>query len=96
MKENSSFVTNSFLLMQNYPNPFNPTTSIRYSLPTNSYVTLKIYDILGKEICTLVNKYQDAGYHYTLFDAANLPSGVYFYKLQAGMHSDTKKLIILK
>jgi hypothetical protein len=85
-----------FSLSQNYPNPFNPTTVIHYQLPVNSFVTLKIYDILGREVATLINGRQSAGYYNATFKATNLPSGVYFYRLQAGTYSATKKLLLLK
>lgn len=85
-----------FRLNQNYPNPFNPSTVISYQLPVNSAVTLKIYDVLGREIKTLVNERQTAGNHSIIFNAKNLPSGVYLYKLQAGTYTETKKLTVLK
>ncbi|MCL4511930.1 MAG: YCF48-related protein [Bacteroidetes bacterium] len=83
-------------LEQNYPNPFNPTTTIGYQLPLNNFVTLKIYDILGREIATLVNGRETAGMHTVTFDASKLPSGVYFYRLEAGAYHDTKKVLLLK
>lgn len=85
-----------FALYQNYPNPFNPTTVINYQLPVNSFVTLKVYDVLGREIATLVNERQTAGTHNVIFNASKLPSGMYFYRLQAGTYSNTKKLLLLK
>jgi Secretion system C-terminal sorting domain/Glycosyl hydrolases family 18 len=86
----------SFSLMQNYPNPFNPTTTISYELSTNSFVTLEVYDILGREVATLAKGRENAGSHSVTFDGSRLPSGVYFYRLQAGTFSDTKKLVIVK
>lgn len=85
-----------FILDQNYPNPFNPTTRISFYVPQNSFVTLKIYDLLGTEISTLVNEDRVAGYHKIEFDATQLSSGIYFYKLSAGNFSDMKKMTILK
>ena len=85
-----------FSLSQNYPNPFNPSTVITYQLPLNSHVTLKIYDALGREVQTLVNERQNAGSHSVTFNSINLPSGVYFYRLEAGSHVATKKLLLLK
>jgi xylan 1,4-beta-xylosidase len=85
-----------FELKQNFPNPFNPTTMIDYQLPKNSNVTLKVYDVLGREVSTLVNQKQGAGVYNVAFNANNLPSGVYFYRVTAGSFSDTKKLLLLK
>ncbi len=95
-KNDNSNIPKTFFLGQNYPNPFNPTTTINYQLPTNNYVTLKVYDILGKEVTTLVNKEMNAGNHNVKFDAAKLSGGIYFYRLTAGSFSETKKLVIIK
>jgi uncharacterized delta-60 repeat protein len=89
-------IPKEFALFQNYPNPFNPTTGIGYQLSANSYVTLKVYDVLGREVRTLVSERQTAGSHSVTLYAANLPSGVYFYRLEAGRYHDTKKLLLLK
>jgi len=87
----------NFKLFQNYPNPFNSSTNISYSLRVKSLITLRIYDIAGKEITTLENGYKLAGEHKILFDAVNLSSGIYFYSLSADNKLiETKKLIILK
>jgi hypothetical protein len=90
-----------FSLSQNYPNPFNPSTKIKYSIPSNvkrgtSKVTLKIYDVLGNEIATLVNEEKPAGSYEAKFDASTLPSGIYFYRLQAGSFVETKKMVLMK
>ena len=85
-----------FSLNQNYPNPFNPLTHISWQSPTSGWQTLKIYDVLGNEIVTLVDEYRNSGYYELEFDASNLPSGIYFYKLNTGNYTDTKKLILLK
>ncbi len=85
-----------FTLYQNFPNPFNPITRITWQSPVGSWQTLKVYDILGREISILVNEYKPAGKYQVEFDASNLPCGVYFYRMQAGNFSATKKLIILK
>jgi hypothetical protein len=85
-----------FVLTQNYPNPFNPTTKIGYNLPESGYVTLKIYDVLGNEVASLVNETETAGNHFQEFNAAQLPSGTYIYRLTAGTLAETKKMILLK
>ena len=86
----------SYNLYQNYPNPFNPSTLISYQLPASAFVVLKVFDVLGREIETLVNEHQNAGKHSVQFNAAKLPSGVYFYKLEAGNYNNTKKLLLIK
>jgi hypothetical protein len=86
----------SYSLSQNYPNPFNPNTIIRFQIKDSRFVKLKIYDILGKEISTLVNEKMQPGTYEVKFDGSRLASGVYFYKLQAGDFQETKKLVLLK
>ena len=83
-------------LYQNYPNPFNPSTKISWQSPVSSWQTLKVYNILGREVATLVNDYKPAGNYEVEFDASNLPSGIYFYRLKAGSFVQTKKMILLK
>lgn len=85
-----------FTLYQNYPNPFNPTTKIKYQVPELTQVRVTVYDVLGKEIKTLVNEEKPAGIYELEFDGTSLPSGVYLYRIEAGMYSDTKKFILLK
>jgi hypothetical protein len=85
-----------FELAQNYPNPFNPVTTIRYQIPTAETVNLKVYDILGKEVATLVNGRQEAGSYTVPFNAVRLASGVYFYRLQAGGFVETRKMLLVK
>lgn len=85
-----------FSLSQNFPNPFNPTTVISYQLPTASRVNLKVFDMLGREVATLVNGQMEAGVHQVSFDASRLASGVYIYQLQAGSYVASKKLVLLK
>ena len=87
---------NTFMLEQNYPNPFNPSTMISYHLPVNSNVSLRIFDMLGREITTLVNEEQSAGRKEVRWNASGAPSGIYFYRLQTGTYSETKKLILVK
>ncbi|MCB9247637.1 MAG: T9SS type A sorting domain-containing protein [Ignavibacteriales bacterium] len=85
-----------FTLYQNYPNPFNPTTAIKYSIPDNHIVKLCVYDILGREVKVLVNEYQHKGYYEIKFEASDLSSGIYFYRLSSGKYIETKKLVLLK
>ena len=89
-------VPRKFSLFQNYPNPFNPSTKISYSLPKESFVTLKVYDVLGNEIVTLVNEKKSVGNYEVNFDATKLSSGIYYYKLTAGNFSQVKKMILIK
>ncbi|GIV46068.1 MAG: hypothetical protein KatS3mg036_0886 [Ignavibacterium sp.] len=86
----------TFSLEQNYPNPFNPSTKISWQSPVSSWQTLKVYDILGNEVATLVDEYREAGKYEVEFDAENLSSGIYLYKLQAGSFIDTKKMILMR
>jgi len=86
----------TFSLGQNYPNPFNPTTMVNFSLPKSSQVTLKVFDILGREVMTLVNEKREAGNYSLKLDATDLPAGLYFYKLQAGNFVAVNKMIVLK
>jgi hypothetical protein len=86
----------SFILEQNYPNPFNPTTTIAYTLPAASEVSLVVYDLLGRAVATLVEARQEAGRHEAAFDAGRLPSGVYVYRLRARSFTATRRLVVLK
>ena len=89
-------IPEDFFLYSNYPNPFNSSTKIKYQIPFQSTVSLKVYDILGNEIATLVNEVEPAGKYEVGFTENNLPSGIYFYTLQAGNYTQTKKMILLK
>jgi hypothetical protein len=89
-------IPKEFALGQNYPNPFNPSTTIRYELPTRSHVVLKVYNLLGQEVATLVDEKIEAGRYKVVWDAIAHPSGVYYYRLQAGFFTETKKLVLLK
>lgn len=91
----NSFI-NNYILEQNYPNPFNPGTIISFSIPNSEFTQLKIYDALGTEINSLVNEYKQSGNYDIEFNAENLPTGIYFYRLISGNYSDTKKMILLK
>jgi flagellar hook assembly protein FlgD len=91
-----NLIPKEFDLKQNYPNPFNPSTTIEYTIPENSRVTLKIYDILGKEVATLVNKEQNTGTYIVVWNAQSVSSGIYFYRINAGNYTDTKRMILEK
>ena len=93
--ENLSTITDSRLL-QNYPNPFNPNTKIEYQIPELSFVTIKVYDVLGNEVRTIVNEEKAAGSYGIKFDGSGLTSGIYFYRLQAGSIVETKKMVLIK
>lgn len=95
-KESSSEKSYEFALNQNYPNPFNPSTTITYSIPNQEFVTIRVFDTLGKEIVELVNEEREAGLYSLEFNADNLPSGIYFYSISAGKYSATKKLLLMK
>jgi hypothetical protein len=89
-------IPQKYALNQNYPNPFNPSTIIKYQVPELSYLTIKVYDVLGSEISSLVNEEKPAGSYEVEFDGTGLTSGIYFYQLQAGDYTDTKKMILLR
>ena len=91
-----NYVPKGFVLYQNYPNPFNPTTTISWELPVDGQVTLKVFDTLGNEVATLLNDHRTAGKYQTKFDASDLPSGIYVYRVIAGNISESKKMILLK
>lgn len=94
--EENEFTNSDFTLYQNYPNPFNPLTNITYQIPTNGNVSLKVYDVLGKEVAVLVDEYKVAGRYSVNFNGSNLASGIYLYKLQTGNFTSTKKLVLMK
>ncbi len=94
--DEEEIIPTEFSLFQNYPNPFNPTTSIEFKVPSSEYVSLKIYDVIGNEIASLVNEEKEAGNYKVTFDASNISTGVYFYKLTAGNFSQTRKMLFLK
>ena len=99
--EKNDYTPNRFDLYQNYPNPFNPNTKIQYSIPDVGAslmkpVQLKVYDVLGKEVATLVNEYKPSGNYEVNFNASGLTSGIYFYQITAGNFKETKKMILMK
>jgi len=83
-------------LEQNYPNPFNPSTTIQFTLPSRSFVSLKVFAVIGREVATIVSEELSAGSYSRTWNAANMSSGIYFYRLQAGTFTETKKLILLR
>jgi len=95
-EDNTKVIPDAFTLQQNYPNPFNPSTTIRYSIPTSEIVTLKVYDVLGNEVATLINEEKSTGSYEVEFNASGLSSGIYFYKLQTNSFIETKKMLLLK
>ncbi|MGC8858848.1 MAG: T9SS type A sorting domain-containing protein [Ignavibacteria bacterium] len=96
ISQTSTELPDGYKLYQNYPNPFNPTTKIQFSLQKAGFVTLKVYDLLGREVNTLVNEYKNIGTYIVDFDALDLPSGVYFYRMESNGFSDVKKMLLLK
>ena len=96
IEENSIQIPVQANLLQNYPNPFNPTTTLEYQIPKSSFVTLKIYDVMGKEVVTLVKGKKSPGTYSTTFDASHLSSGAYFYRIEAGSFVDTKRMLLIK
>jgi hypothetical protein len=96
VQTNLTGIPSEFKLDQNYPNPFNPSTVINYQIPVNNFVTLKIYDLLGKEVMTLVNEQKQAGYYNVEFNATNFASGIYFYTVKAGDFKETKRMLLVK
>ncbi|MBK7500345.1 MAG: T9SS type A sorting domain-containing protein [Ignavibacteriales bacterium] len=96
VQQEPGYFADDYYLKQNYPNPFNPSTKISWQSPVGSWQTLKVYDILGNEVATLVDEYKSAGTYEVEFNAAKYTSGVYFYRLHAGSFVETKKMILLK
>ena len=94
--ESPKAVPNDFQLLQNFPNPFNPVTTIRYLLPQQSQVLLVLYDITGRRVKTLVDRVQPPGAYSVQLDASGLSSGIYFYRIQAGTYTQTRKLVVQK
>ena len=86
----------SFRLDQNYPNPFNPSTTIKYEIPENGFVSLKVFNILGQEVASLVNEVKTAGQYQAYFNATKLSSGIYIYRLETSRNSEKRKMLLLK
>ena len=91
-----SLAVTEYVLEQNYPNPFNPITIIKFQLPKEGVVTLKVYDILGREVKTLVDEFKESGKYEVTFDATELASGVYIYKITSGGYVSSKKMLLVK
>jgi len=96
IESETEYIPDNYSLEQNFPNPFNPTTTIRFSIPNSEFVSLKIYNVLGKEVANLINENRSAGSYKIYFDGSHLASGVYFYRLRAGKFELTKKLLLIK
>ena len=96
VRDNPGSLPHTYSLFQNYPNPFNPTTTITFSLPQQSFVSLKVFDVTGRELSTIISDQLEAGIYTRQWNAANLSSGVYFYRLNAGSFTATKKFLLLK
>jgi len=96
VKDDEKQNPDNFILEQNFPNPFNPTTTISFSLPSRSFVSLKVFDGLGKEVAVLLSEELAAGNHAQQWNASGFSNGVYYYRLQAGTYFQTKKLVLLK
>lgn len=96
VNQSDNKIPESYTLFQNYPNPFNPSTAIKYSIPTESFVNVKVYNLIGQEVAELVNQQQQVGNYEISFEANNLPSGIYFYSIKAGNFAETKKMMLVK
>jgi hypothetical protein len=96
IQPSSTIIPETFSLHQNYPNPFNPTTTIRFDVRTSGNVSLKVFDVLGREVEVIVNEYLKSGSYSVQFSGENLPSGVYYYELRAESFSETKRMMLVK
>ena len=94
--ENYRNSPNKYFLFQNYPNPFNPVTIIKYEIPSERFVTIKVYDVLGSEVKTLVSEMKNPGRYQVAFDGTNLANGMYIYHLESGKYKSSRKMILLK
>ncbi|HEY4755882.1 MAG TPA: T9SS type A sorting domain-containing protein [Ignavibacteriaceae bacterium] len=95
-KPNNLIMNDEYSLSQNFPNPFNPSTTISYSIKEEGLVMLKVYDVLGNEVAELLNEQKEAGYYELEFDASNLPSGIYIYRMGAGKFTAVNKMILMR
>ena len=95
-ESSNDLIPTEFKIFLSFPNPFNPSTKIKYALPTNAFVNLTVYDVLGKTVTTLVNEQKPAGNYEIIFDASEIPSGVYFYRQATNDFISTKKMILVK
>lgn len=95
-KSEATLTETEYKLSENYPNPFNPSTIIKYQIPKDGHVILKIYDTLGREVASLVNEFKTAGKYNVTFNASNLASGMYIYRIAANGYTDSKKMILTK
>jgi hypothetical protein len=96
IRHENSILPDKYCLTQNYPNPFNPMTSIKFAIPENSFVKISVFDVIGREICVLVNQEKTAGNYIVDFDASQLSSGIYYYRLEAKDFVEVKKMMLLK
>jgi hypothetical protein len=96
VNDTKNIIPSTVTLYQNYPNPFNPSTRIEYSIPANAFVIIEIYDVYGREIEKLINKEQEAGRYSITWEPKNIPSGIYYYKIQSGKYSEVRKMILLR
>ena len=96
VREEAANIPSQFALEQNYPNPFNPSTKIQFTIVNRLLTIVKVFDVLGREVATLVNAVKEPGTYTVQFDGSNLASGVYFYRLQAGTYVETRKLLLLR
>ena len=95
-ESSNDLIPTEFKIFQNFPNPFNPSTKIKYAIPTNAFVNLTVYNVLGKTVTTLVNQEKPAGNYEIIFDGSKIPSGVYFYRLTTNNFISSKKMILVK
>jgi hypothetical protein len=96
VRQESGTVSKDFYLSQNFPNPFNPTTNFEFQIATSDFVSLKVFDLLGREVAILVNEVRQPGIYHVTWNAARIPSGVYVYQMRAGNFTQTRRMIVIK